>query len=184
MTARRSSSDPVSHYLNTGERVVWRHQPSPRTLFFNRLPGFVIALAIASFVVVIGLNLVSSTLAPGPLEVGPWLVFPAAIGLFFLVLLYFFLRALWNHLGGLRDSWSTHYALTDRRFIIVSSRGVIEYDAAYFHKMEALGGAPDGQVLLFDYGPARRGRENFRDRIAGLPNARELEHLIRDTLRP
>ncbi len=185
MTARRSSSDPVSHYLNAGEHVVWRHQPSPRVLFFNRLPGLLIVLAMTSFIVVIGLNVIGSALGPDPIEAGSWLVLPAAAGIFFLVLLHFFLRFLWRHLGGLRDSWSTHYALTDRRFMVVSNRGLIEYDAAYFRIMDARGGAPGGQVLLFDYGPSgKQKRDNFRDRIAGLPNSQQLEQLIRDTLRP
>lgn len=185
MTARRSSSDPVSHYLETGERIVWRHQPSPRALFFNRLPAFIIILAMTGFVVVVGLNVVGNSLGSAPIEVGPWLVLPAAACLFFLVLLTFFLSFLWNHFRGLLDSSSTHYALTDRRFLVVSERGMIEYDASYFKVMEASGGEAGRQVLLFDYGPSgRHKRDGFRDRIAALPNAKKLEQLIGETLRP
>ena len=186
MTARRSSSDAISHYLKTGERVVWRHQPASKTLFYNRLPTLIIVLVMTAGLIAIGSNVVASALpGPGPVALDAWLILPAGALLFFLVLLYFFLGAAWNHFRFLLDSWSTHYALTDQRFLIVSSRGVIEYDAPDFHVMEARGGAPGGQVLLFDYGPSgKHKRDNFRDRIAGLPDSKQLEQLIRDTLRP
>lgn len=184
MTARRSSSDPVSHYLKTGERIVWRHQPSPRALFFNRLPAFIIVAAMTCFVVAVGVSVVGAALGPSPAEMGAWLVVPAAAGLFFLVLLYFFLNALWSHFRGLLDSLSTIYALTDQRFLVVSSRGIIDYDASYFRIMDACSGEHGRQVLLFDYGPSgRRRRDTFRDRLAALPNAEQLEQLIRHTLR-
>lgn len=183
MTARRSTSDPVSPYLATGERVVWRHQPEARVLMRNRLPAVIIVLLMTAFVIAIGVNVVSSATGPMPTQIEPWLMLPAAAGLFFLVLLYFFLTAVWSHTRLLLDSWSTHYALTDRRFLVVSNRGVVEYDAPSFHKMEPLGGAPGAQVLMFDWGVGRRRREYYRDRIAGLPDAQKLERLIRETLR-
>jgi hypothetical protein len=183
MIARRSTSDPVSPYLATGERVVWRHQPEPGILMRNRLPTVIIVLLMTAFLVVIGVNVVRSAMGPLPTQLDAWLILPAAAGLFFLVLLYFFLTAIWSHARFLLDSWSTHYALTDRRFLVVSNRGVVEYDASYFRKMEPLGGAPGAQVLAFDWGPSRKRRENYRDRIAGLPDAAKLERLIRDTLR-
>jgi len=182
MSARRSTSDPISHYLKTGERVVWRHQPSPRALLFNRLPGFIIVVVLTAFMIVIGLNVVGSTIGPGPFVPDAWLILPAAAGLFFCMLLYFFLRSLWAGLRGILDSWSTHYALTDRRFMIVSKRGLIEYDASYFRVTEACGGAPGEQVLLFDYGPGRKRRDRFRDRIAAVPDSRKLKRLIQETL--
>jgi hypothetical protein len=183
VVARRSSSDPVSHYLATGEHVVWRHQPSARALVFNRLPTVIIVVLMTAFLVVIGLNSLGD-LFIGPFEPSPWLIFPAGAALFFLVLLYFFLNTLWNHTRHLLDSWDTHYALTDRRLIVVCGRGIIEYDASYFHKMEPLDGEHGKQTLLFDWGPGSKGREYYRERIAGLPDAQKLERLIRDTLRP
>jgi hypothetical protein len=181
MTARRSSSDPVLRYLATGERIVWRHQPSSRALFYNRLPTVIIVLAMTAALVVIGANVVGSL--SGPLDLGAWLILLAGAGLFFLVLLYFFLRTLWNHTRHLLDSCDTHYALTNRRFIVASGRGVIEYDAPYFRKMEALDGVQGKQMLMFDWGVGSRGREYYRDRIAGLPDSQKLERLIRETLR-
>lgn len=184
MVARRSSSDPVSHYLVTGETIVWRHQPPARTLFYNRLPLVIIVLAMTAFVLVIAANVVGSALGPPPYEPSAWLILPAGAALFFCLLLYAFAGAAWNHIRFLTDSWSTHYALTDRRFVIVSNRGVINYDASFFRKMEALGGASGEHILLFDWGPAgKRKTDHYRDRIAGLPDASKLERLIRDTLR-
>lgn len=183
MTARRSSSDPVSHHLASGEHIVWRHQPTARALMFNRLPALIVVLAIAAFVVVIGVNVVGAAIGPLPVEPDTWLILPAGATLFFLVLLYFFATAAWSHVGLLLDSWSTHYALTDRRFMVVSPRGVMAYDASYFHKMESLGGGPGAQVLTFDWGLGRKGREYYRARLAGLPDAKKLERLIRATLR-
>jgi hypothetical protein len=182
MTARRSSSDPVSHHLATGERIVWRHQPAARALMFNRLPTVIIILAMIAFVVVISINTLSSVTGGAPIELGAWLIWPAAIALFFLVLLYVFLRTLWSHASYFLDSWSTHYALTDRRFMVVSRRGVTDYDASYFHKMDPVDGEHGKQLLMFDWGVGSKGREYYRDRIAGLPDAKKLERLIRDTL--
>ncbi|MGD9814601.1 MAG: hypothetical protein AB7Q23_14645 [Hyphomonadaceae bacterium] len=185
MTARRSTSDPVSHDLQTGERVVWRHQPAPRVLFYNRLPGALLALAMSAFVMWIGWSIAGAALPRAtPAHLDLWTLLGFVPAIFFAVLVLFFLIALWGHAAALHDSWSTHYALTGRRFVVVSRRGVIEYDAPYFWKMEALGGAPGEQVLLFDWGLARRGREYFRARIAALPDAKKLEHLIRATLKP
>ncbi len=185
MSARRSTSDPVSSYLQTGERVVWRHQPTPRVLFYNRLPGALVAAAMSAFVMWIGWSVAGAALPRGALvRLDFWTLFGFALPIFFAVLVLFTLIGLWGHAGALRDSWSTHYALTGRRFLVVSRRGVIEYDAPYFHKMEALDGAPGEQVLLFDWGLARRGREHFRARIAALPDAKKLERLIRETLKP
>lgn len=183
MTARRSSSDPVSRHLETGERIVWRHQPEPRALFYNRLPTVIILVLMAAFVAVIGANVAGSAMSGEPLEMSAWLILPAGVGLFFLVLLYVFLSTLWNHTRHLLDSWSTHYALTDHRFLVVSGRGVIAYGAPYFHKMESVSGEPGKHVLLFDWGVGSKGREYYRDRIAGLPDAAKLERLIRETLR-
>lgn len=184
MTARRASSDPISRHLETGERVVWRHQPTPRALFYNRLPSLVIILIMTAFIVWVSFNAISNA-SPNamPTELTLWLIVPALFIVFALVLLYFYARFIWRHVGALIDSWHTHYALTDRRFMIVSKRGVIDYDASYFHKMEPLGGAPGAQVLAFDWGRLPRGRVNYRDRIAGLPDSAKLERLIRDTLR-
>jgi hypothetical protein len=186
VTARRSSSDPVSRYLATGERVVWRHQPAARTLVRNRLPVVIVVWAMTAFVMVIGWNVVSSAMPETfPVALEPWLVLPAGALLFFLVLTFFFLRTAWEHTSHLLDSWSTHYALTDRRFLVVSRRGLIEYDASYFRIIDARGGGPDAHVLLFDYGPSgKHKRDNFRDRVAGLPDAQKLKQLIQDTLRP
>jgi membrane protein implicated in regulation of membrane protease activity len=184
MTARRSSSDPVSHHLAAGERIVWRHQPTPRALFYNRLPSLVLVLIMTAFIAWVSFNIVSNTLPNAmPTEFTPWLIAPAFFIAFVLVLIYFYARFVWRHLGSLVDSWSTHYALTDRRFMIVSKRGVIDYGASYFRKMEPLGGAPGAQALAFDWGRLPKGRENYRDRIAGLPDAAKLERLIRETLR-
>jgi hypothetical protein len=184
MAARRSSSDPVSRHLASGERIVWRHQPSPRVLFYNRLPAAIIVLLMTTFVVVIGVNVVRTSIGPGPWEAGPWLILPAVPVAFFGFLLFFFLRFLWGSLRSLLDSWSTLYALTDRRFLVVSKRGLVAYGAPYFRIMQASGGAPGQQVLLFDYGPSGgRRRDTFRDRIAGLPDSQKLERLIRETLR-
>jgi hypothetical protein len=183
MTARRSSSDPVSRHLKTGERIVWRHRPDGRTLFFNRLPSFVIAVAMTAFVLVIGVNVVSTAIGPDPITLSAWLVLPAAAGLFFLALLSVFAKALRNYFSHLTDSWTTHYALTDQRFIIASAHGPLEYDASYFRITQALGGKTGAQILLFDYGPSgKSGRNGFRNRIAGLPDSTKLKHLIQDTL--
>ncbi|QGZ93273.1 hypothetical protein DSM104635_00082 [Terricaulis silvestris] len=141
---------------------------------------------MTAFVIVIGWNVVSSAIPESfPVALDPWLALPAGALLFSLVLSFFFLRAAWEHTSALLDSWSTHYALTDRRFIIVSRRGLIDYDASYFHVMDARGGGSDAHVLLFDYGPSgKHKRDNFRGRIAGLPDAQKLKQLIQDTLRP
>lgn len=183
MTARRSSSDPVSLYLKTGERIVWRHQPSVRALVFNRLPTVIIIVLLTAFLAVIAFNVIGNTLVGG-FELAPWLILPAAVALFFAVLFYFFLSTLWNHTRYLLDSWDTHYGLTDRRFIIVSGRGITEYDASYFKIMEPLGGETGTQVLAFDWRIGRRGRKHFHDRIAALPDSAKLAQLIRATLDP
>jgi hypothetical protein len=183
MTARRSSSDPVSQYLETGERIVWRHQPLPRALFYNRLPSVIIVLITTAGLMLIAWNVIGNTIGPGPFALQRWLILPAGVALFFCVLLYFFFSALWNHSRHLLDSWNTHYALTDRRFIVVSGRGMIDYDASYFRKMAPRGGEHGTQVLAFDWRAGRKGREDYRDRIAALPDAQKLERLIRDTLR-
>lgn len=173
----------MSAHLETGERIVWRHQPDARTLLHNRLPTVIIVTLMTAFIVGVGVSTLGTTIRGAPLEPGPPLIATAAIALFFLVLLYFFLSMLWNHARYLLDGWSTHYALTDRRFLVVSRRGLTAYDASFFHKMDALGGEPGKQVLMIDWGVGSRGREYFRDRIAGLPDAAKLERLIRDTLR-
>lgn len=183
MTAQRSTYDPVSHYLETGERVVWRHQPQARVLFYNRLPTVIIVTIMTAFLIAVGVNTVAGALSGPPVAPGAWLILPAGMGAFFLVLLYFFLTTLWNHTRHMLDSWSTHYALTDRRLLVVSKRGVIDYDASYFHQMAPLDGAHGAQILMFDWGVGSKGREYYRDRIAGLPDAKKLERLIRDTLR-
>lgn len=184
MTARRASSDPVSHYLERGERIVWRHQPEPRALFRHRLPGVIVVLLMTAGLTLIGWNVIGSAAGGAlPRTLEPWLILPAGVALFFLVLLYFFLSALWNHTRHLLDSWNTHYALTDRRFIIVSGRGIVAYDASYFRKMQASGGAHGNQLLMFDWGVGRKRREYYREGVAGLPDAAKLERLIRDTFR-
>ncbi len=183
MTARRSTSDPVSHHLQRGERIVWRHQPAGRALFYNRLPALILVAAITAFFVTIALNVIGASLPALPLQPDTWLILPAGVTLFFLVLLFFFLSTFWNHLRALLDSWDTHYALTGRRFIVVSGRRVYHYDASYFRKMEPLGGEHGKQLLMFDWGVGRKNRAYYRDRLAGLPDAQKLERLIRETLR-
>lgn len=179
-------SDPVSPYLEAGERIVWRHQPDSRTLFCNRLPNLVIVLPLAGFVAWACYQVVGNALPDRmPTEFSVWLIIPAGFVGFALYLLYWYAVFIRRSLGSLLDSSSTHYALTDRRFMIVSARGVIEYDASYFEKMEAGAGAPGAEILLFNWGPAGRRRRSFyRDRIAALPDAKALERLIRATLRP
>jgi hypothetical protein len=185
MTARRSSSDPVSRYLATGERVVWRHQPAARTLFWNRLPTFIVVSLFVLFGSWITAHFLSGAIGGTRVQqADAWLIMPWAFVLFSVILLAAFLRFAWQHLAALLDSWSTHYALTDRRFMIVSRRGLIEYDASYFTKMEAVDGERGRQILRFDYGPfGKQRRDAFRDRITALPDAKKLEHLIRQTLR-
>lgn len=173
----------MSHYLATGERVVWRHQPDARALFYNRLPTVIIVLLMIAFLLVIGFNVFGNSIAWPP-ALNVWLIPTAAMALFFAVLLYFFLSTLWNHTRHLLDSWDTHCALTDKRLLVVSGRGVIEYDASYFAQMEPIAGEHGKQVLMFDWGVGHRGREYYRDRIAALPDAQKLERLIRETLRP
>lgn len=185
MTARRASSDPVSKYLQTGERVVWRHQPAPRALFFNRLPAFILILLFIAFAGWMLWQFVTATLADFSGPWGVWLVVPFVFLLFLGALLSSFLSFAWGALRNLLDSWNTHYALTDRRFMIVSERGLIEYGAELFAKMEPLGGKAGEHVLLLDWGPAgKHKREQFRERIAALPDSRKLEKLIRETLKP
>lgn len=185
MTARRASSDPVSKYLQTGERVVWRHQPAPRALFFNRLPVFVISLAFVGFVGWVVWQVFANSFADFPRQLGAWIVVPFAFALLGGAILIALLTFAWGSLRALLDSANTHYALTDRRLMIVSERGLIDYSGDYFAKTEPLGGAPGAQVLLFDWGPAgRRRRDSFRDRIAALPDSRQLDALIRQTLKP
>lgn len=183
MTARRSSSDPISQYLATGERIVWRHRPEARALFYNRLPSVIIILLMTIGVAAIGWTVVGNALGPGPYALDAWLILPAGAALFFAVLLFVFLSTLWDHTRQLLDSWDTHYALTDRRFLIVSGRGIVDYDASYFRKMEAGGGESGRQVLAFDWRLGNKRRPNYRNRIAALPDAAKLERLIRDTLR-
>lgn len=187
MTARRSSADPVSAFLETGERIVWRHRPSPRTLFFNRAPQFVISLMLIGFLGWILWQFLRDALlgAASAQALGIWLVVPFAFLLFGVAIMVAFLSFGWHALGALLDSWSTHYALTDRRFMIVSDRGLIEYGPAYFANMAPLAGRTDAQVLLFDWGPVRKSRrDSFRNSIAALPDSKKLERLIRDTLKP
>lgn len=183
MTARRSTSDPVSHYLETSERVVWRHQPAGRVLFYNRLPSVILIAAITAFLITVAVNVIGTSLPPLPLQPDTWLVLPAAVTLFFAVLLYFFLSTFWNHLRSLLDSWDTHYALTNRRFIVVAGRRAFKYDASYFSKMAPVGGKHGEQVLAFDWRIGHRRRYYHHDRLAGLPDAEKLERLIRETLR-
>lgn len=184
MTARRSTSDPVSEFLKTGERVVWRHQPSPRVLFVNRLPATILVLLLVVFGSWITAHFFAGAWGGNAGQrLDAWAVMPWAFVLFSVILVVAFIRFAWVHVGSLLDSWSTHYALTDRRFMIVSKRGVIEYDASYFRKMEALGGETGTQVLAFDWRVGRRRREYYHERIAGLPDAQELQRLIRETLR-
>lgn len=187
MTARRASSDPVSEFLQTGERVVWRHQPSSRALFFNRLPQLIIGLALLAFVGWVFARFfvdafAGITSAPAP---GFWIAIPLAFVLLGGAILVAFLAFVWRSLRSLLDSADTHYALTAHRFMIVSARGLIDYGPEFFSKMEPLGGKDGAQVLLFDWGPSGKSRRDaFRDRIAALPNAKELEALIRQTLKP
>ncbi len=185
MTARRSTSDPVSPYLETGERVVWRHRPDGRALFYNRLPALVIVLLIMAFVGGVATMIISNALPDQmPTEFSMWFIVPAIFIGFVLFILYFFVRFIWNELANLFASWSTLYALTDRRFMIVSQRGVIDYDASYFRKMDPVAGEPGKHVLLFDWGPSGKSQtDTYRARIACLPDAQKLERLIRDTLR-
>jgi hypothetical protein len=183
VVAQRSSSDPVSRRLMTGERIVWRHQPDARTLFYNRLPGLVVTVLTATFVVWVCTRLIMRVMpAASPAELDVWIIIPASVVLLSLVVLSLLAHVVWGQVRALIDSDGTHYALTDRRLMVVSARGMIEYDVSYFHKMESVDGAPGRQVLLFDWRRGRRGRYHFRDRIAGLPDAKQLERLIRDTL--
>lgn len=185
MTARRSSSDPVSHHLKTGERIVWRHQPDARALFYNRLPHFIVMLAFIAFGSWIAALFLSGAIGGNKAQqLDAWLIMPWAFALFAILLLVAFLRFGLASLGSLLDSWNTHYALTDQRFMVVSHRGLVEYDASHFRVTEARGGAVGRQVLLFDYGPSgKQKRDQFRDRIAALPDSHKLEQLIRSTLR-
>lgn len=184
MTARRSTSDPVSEFLKTGERVVWRHQPDPRTLLYNRLPATIVVLVFVVFGSWVAAHFFAGAAGGNAAQRrDDWAAMPWAFVLFSVILVAAFIRFAWVHVGSVLDSWSTHYALTNRRFMIVSRRGVIEYDATYFRKMEALGGAPGAQVLAFNWGRLPKGRENYRNRIAALPDSKKLEQLIRETLR-
>lgn len=47
--------------------------------------------------------------------------------------------------------------------------------------MEPLGGDSGAQALLLNCRMNKKGREYYRDRIAGLPDAAKLERLIRET---
>ncbi|MEZ6023747.1 MAG: hypothetical protein R3C16_10135 [Hyphomonadaceae bacterium] len=186
MTARRSTSDPVSEFLDPDERVVWRYQPASRALFRARLPPLLLMLAITAFVGWVATRIIRQSLpAEMPTEFSLWFIVPAAFIGMALFVLFLIARLAWESLQKLIDSWSTHYALTDRRFMVVCNRGLIAFDASFFQQMEILSGAEGEQMLLFDYGPSGRRRLNtYRERIAGLSDAAALEQLIRKTLRP
>lgn len=183
VNARRSTYDPEAPYLGPGERVVWRHAPPPAALAANRAPELILILAFTGALVWIGAGLVR-TAAPVALPHGAMaMALTAGEVIFWLVIFYFFGRTAWRAFGTFRDSWSTSYALTGKRLLVISRRGVLEYDSSCFHRTEAV---RRDSILMFDWGDigGKARREGFRARIAGLDSADKLAKLIRETLRP
>jgi len=173
------SLDLIAPRLAPEEQIVWRHAPPPRDIIRSQF-GILIFLLVflAFFLVWTGMQV--NTLLHG--SAGPnfnvFALIMTVIGCGFITMT---LNWLWPVLQIIRTASSTQYALTNRRFLSVSTLGMIEYAPALFARMEAnekLG------ILSFDWGERRtrkRVYETFRESLHGLEQPAALAALIRTT---
>lgn len=176
----RTAADPVLSHLAPHEHVIWSQQaPRDRLVRAGVVPvmflvvwcgfiGFVLTdfarMALAA--VRHGIDFFSVILIAGVIVL-------AVVG-------QFGVRELWSRAHGLVHSGDTHYALTDRRLVIASPRGVVAYGHADVARLKV-----EGRDILFDWGRVgrrQRRNEGFRAALLDVADAARVAALITKTL--
>jgi hypothetical protein len=165
--ARDLVRDPIERALEPGERILWRQAAPPLRVAVSKLPGLFFMIVWAGFSwcwtgIVVG--------AMGPMILkqqfpGFFILFPLAF--FGVGALFSWIGAvqLWTVVRGIADSWSTHYALTNKRLFIVEGGAVISYEADSFGTIARERG---GHALTIGYA-----------RLVGIDDPVRVERLVR-----
>jgi hypothetical protein len=176
---RDPARDLVAPHLSPGERIVWRQAARPWPLALRRLPGLVFACVWAGFAwtwTAIALSAMAPALFGGDFSG----VF-TAIPIMFIVFGAFFSAIgagiVWSALRDVAASWSTHYALTNQRVLIVDRGGAESFEAGAFAQMSRSAAA-----LHFAWGPMGRGGAGYSASLIGLDDPARVQALIRNTL--
>ena len=173
--------DRVAQSLAPDERIVWRQKAAAEQLAFGKSIPLVFALLWSSFSWgIAGLTVYAHWFAPETdvnAAAAPWPVL-VITGLFSLIGFAF----VWATATDFIASWSTHYALTDRRLMIVSRFATESFYCDAFGSSCVTGGPLVGAVA-FAWGPVGRRGVGYTSTLVGVRDPHRVVALIRQTLR-
>lgn len=173
--------DPFAAQLGAGERILWRQTAPPLRLAASKLPGLGFALVWAGFSwtwTFLALSAIGPALFDGGANAldGAAILFVLIGGLFSIVGIVM----MWGVIADLIDSWRTHYALTNKRLLIISGGRVTTYQGDAFDQIER---TRDG-TIRFAWGPTSRRHAGFTATLIGVADPVHLEDLIRTHFGP
>lgn len=169
--------DRIERALSPRERVVWRARPQAWRLALGKLFLVFFALCWSGFSWSILGFTIFGWVTGQPMNAPPAPVL--CILLLFSVLGAFFV---YSAVDDLLASWSTYYALTDRRVIVAAGGSVTSYERSAF-ALAAVEGGPKTGTIAFAWGPAGRSSVGFCAWLVGVPDPHRVLALIRETLK-
>lgn len=170
--------------LDRGERVLWIGRPDPVALGWRR--GGLVVLFLIPWT---GFALFWTFMATGGFRTDAGFGVFGLVwgGMFILVGAGMFVRTLLPIAG----AWSTVYAVTDRRALILGTGKVSSYGPAELGSLVRTGGSRRGSLV---FGTAQAAAQARTGRalhaggpdtgFVGIENPREVERLIRERVRP
>ena len=190
---RMQTEQIAQSQLDSGERLLWSGAPSPGGVALGALPAALFGIPFAGFAVFWIWTAYSASRHVSH-AITPFAFFPLFGIPFLLVGLAIITSPLWAWLTAL----NTVYAVTDKRVMIITGlmmRTVQSYGPADIGDLTHVERADGRGSLIFGAGAwnvgtvggyARVGSVNRLNRITlvGIPNVREVEHLIRENLMP
>ncbi len=181
-----TGEDPIARELAPDEQIIWRESPPPRALTRSRI-YVILGLLIfftPSAAVAIGsaLAAVRRQWTMAAIEEESGLILALGISSLFAILLGYVLvlaiRELFEKTG-------PHYALTNRRLIVVARNSVTSHGPNAFAELSNNEETNERGTISFTSGPLYGWEDDptYSDELLGVAKPAEIERLIRQTFR-
>jgi len=191
---RMKAEQIALHQIDPGERLLWSGSPAAGAAALRALPAVLVGIPFASFAVFwiwSAWSMTSHGKSPG----GPWSFFPLFGVPFVLVGLGVMMAPLWAYLA----AGKTVYAVTDKRALIIGGGGLIigghghiiggggvqSYSPASMDEIarfERSDGTGSVYFASRETTTRRGGYRRVRIGFEGIPDVRQVEHLLREQL--
>ncbi|HEY0752461.1 MAG TPA: hypothetical protein VGD98_00665 [Ktedonobacteraceae bacterium] len=167
----------VERELEEGENVLWLGQPGLPKMLAGRVIFLVLAIIA---ILLLALVLIGLFLHAGWSLLG--FFFPCIYCAFFSWMALFTVRSRWHKLR------RTRYMITDQRVAIITSRKndlTVEgyYDIKQLRRIERPDGSGDLIIVALNSGGSHQSSPGLEGRFVGIRNVRDVEVLLRRTLR-